>query len=309
MHKIKKIIEKEYRIYSLISDEFPKNTYILYSNISQSILYNPHIAGKNLQDRLDEMGVVFINAMRDVALAGTRLSNCCELILLSGGLYYNLNHGFKKIYNEALPQCFLGIKRARIEGTEGKFTAAATYENFEALPNNATVIIGDTIATGATMQNGLNRLFDALDEKDYTLDKLVICTLAGSTKGARKLRETEEKMKTLFPKAKLYFIACEQLFHLMPDGTDLRFFGEDAVAPDETNENTRRIYGEYLGKEMKCAVFDWGTRCKNPKKHYEEFLDFAEEILSRKLDEKSKSVIERMKRETEKSLRDFEKKL
>lgn len=309
MHDIKKIIEKRYKIYSLISEEFPKNTYILSSNISQSILYNPHIAGKNLQDLLEDMSIVFINAMKDVALGGTKLSNCCELVLLSGGLYYNLNYGFKKIYNEALPQCFLGIKRARIEGTEGKFTAAATYENFEALPDNATMIIGDTIATGATIQNGLNRLFDALDEKDYTLDKLIICTLAGSTKGARKLKESEEKMRTLFPNAKLYFIACEQLFQLMPDGTDLRFFGEDAIAPEETNENTRKIYGEYLGREMKCAVFDWGTRCKNPKKHYNEFLHFAEEMLRKKLDEKSRSVIERMKRETEKSLKDFERKL
>ncbi len=298
----------QFTLYSAKRNDLPDNTYVISSAVSREILYNPHIAGKKLQDLMDKMSVIFINAARQTALKDTKLGNSCELVYLSGGLYYSLNYGMKSICGEVLPQCFLGIKRSRIEGSEGKFNAYATYENFESLPNNATVLIGDTIATGATLQKGLQHLFDALEEKKYTLDKLIIFTLAGSTTGAVLLKETEKKLRSYFPNAKLYFFACEELFHLMPDGTDLRFIHETSLAPEETNMYTREVYGEFLGKEMKCAVFDWGTRCKNPLHHYKEFLEFCNHILKDKqIDSKGKQVIERMKKETEASIHGFDR--
>jgi hypothetical protein len=79
--------------------------------------------------------------------------------------------------------------------------------------------------------------------------------------------------------------------------------------PDETRERVLERYGEYLGREMKCAVFDWGTRCKNPIKHYNEFLEFADSMLGRELDELSRSVIEKMKKETLEKLEELEREL
>jgi len=295
-----------YSLYSVVSEDLPENTFILSSEPTRKILFNPHIAGKKLQDMLECAGEIFIQVLKDTSLRGVKLDNCCELIFLSGGLYYNLNHGFKKIYNEVLPQCFLGIKRSRIEGKEGQFTAYATYENFESLPDNATVIIGDTIASGATLQKGLQNLFDALEEKNYTLDKLIILTLAGSTLGARRFKEVEKKIKIIFPNAKFYLFASEQLFHVMPNGTDLRFLREDSIIPESSKKNVIEQYGEVLGREMQCAVFDWGTRCKNPKAHYHEFLEFCDSISKTNLDEKGRQVIQRMKKETEEELKSFE---
>ena len=65
----------------------------------------------------------------------------------------------------------------------------------------------------------------------------------------------------------------------------------------------------FLGKEMKCAVFDWGTRCKNPIKHYHEFLGFVEDIKKRELDGKSSEVISKMEKETKESLACLDKPL
>lgn len=300
--------DSQFTLYSAKRNDLPENTFIISSVISREILYNPHIAGKKLQDLMEKMSVIFINAAKHTALKNSKLSNTCELVYLSGGLYYSLNFGVKQIYGEVLPQCFLGIKRSRIEGQEGKFAAYATYENFESLPNNATVLVGDTIATGATLKKGLQHLFDSLEEKNYYIDKLIIFTLAGSTTGAILLKDLEQRLKTQFPNAKLYFFACEELFHLMPDGTDLRFIRETSLAPEETNKYTLETYGQFLGKEMKCAVFDWGTRCKNPLHHYKEFLEFCSHILKDKnIDSKGKAVIEKMKSETEKSIYGFDR--
>ena len=298
-----------YRMYRLGEKSCPENTFIISSEAGSGILFRPYLAGRELQDRMEGMAAIFMDAVGRQVLGGKKKSNVTELIFLAGGLYYQLNHGFKKKFGAAIPQCFLGIKRQRVEGSEGAFTAVATYENFESLPDNATVIIGDTIATGATLQKGIYHLLDSFEERGYKLENLVVCSLACSVNGARLMKKIERRVKRDFPQAKVWLFVAEELFHLMPDGTDLRFLYDDAVMPEETRKRVLEAYGEHLGKEMRCAVFDWGTRCKNPIKHYHEFLEFADMMLKTKLDAKSEGVISGMKKETERALADFERPL
>jgi hypothetical protein len=303
------VFNNDYRMYRIEDRGLPENAFIICSEHASAILYRPHIAGREMLDRTEKMAWVFMDAVGREVLKGKRTEDITELVFLAGGLYYQLNSGFRKRFRMALPQCFLGIKRQRIEGSEGEFTAVATYENFESLPDNGTVIIGDTIATGATLQKGIYYLLDALATKKYKLRNLVICSLACSVNGARLLKEVEDRVKSEHPGAKVWLFAAEELFHLMPDGTDLRFLYEDAVMPQETRDRILRTYGGYLGKEMKCAVFDWGTRCKNPLRHFAEFMEFVHGMKKRKLDAKSKAVIERMESETKRMIADFERPL
>jgi hypothetical protein len=300
----------EMRIYSVSDETLPENTFIICSQASRDVLYKPHLAGIELQNAMEKVGETLVKGISKIALKGSTRDKTVELIYMSGGLFYGINHGFKKVHKFAIPQCFIGIQRVRIEGTEGQFSARVGYGNFESLPNNATVIIGDTIATAATMVKGLQYLEDELFEKGYKLDKLVIATLAGSTEGARKIKKTFDKLKGDNPGLKTYLIAAEQLFTLMPDGTDLRFLEHDSIMPEETKQYTLSTYGEWLGKNMKCAVFDWGTRCKNPKKHYHEFLEFVEEELAnRSMPQDAKLKLEEMKKEAQKGLEGLKKAL
>lgn len=296
-------------MYRAADQRFPANTYIICCKEADRILYRPHIAGKELQDSMESMAQVFVDAAWRTALGGEKAASVVETVLLSGGLYYQLNSAFKKKFGLALPQCFIGIKRRRVEGTEGGFIALATYENFESLPETANIIIGDTIATGATIQKSVYHLLDALHERKGRLKNLVICSLACSVTGAGIIGEVEEKVVAEFPRAKVHLIVAEELFHLMPNGTDMRFLHADAVMPDETRKRILRTYGEYLGRKMKCAVFDWGTRCKNPIRHYEEFLEFAREFRSRAGDREGIAVVRRMEKETRLAMAKLKKRI
>lgn len=307
---LKKVYEdSNYREYKVIDPRMVENTYILCDDASKEILLSPHIAGKPLQDKMEKVAYSLIHSIGRNVLNGKKLDQVAELIFLSGGLYYQLNSGFKKRYDRVLPQCFLGIKRQKIEGSVGSFTAVATYENFESLPDNGTIIIGDTIASGATLQKGIYFLLDAYSEKKYKLENLVICSLACSVDGAILLKEIEKKVKLNFPNAKVHLFVCGELFHLMEDGTDLRYLYSDSIIPDEMRNSIISEFGEELGKMMKCAVFDWGTRCKNPKKHYHEFLEFAHTALTSKIDQKTSSTLNRMCSETKVALSSLESKL
>ncbi len=297
-------------IYSLSEEGFPKNSYILCSGKFEHVLYRPYLAGKRLQDAMEGAGEIFVRAISEVALKGEKLDSLVELVYLSGGLFYNISTGFKAAHNFAIPQCFIGIQRVRIEGTEGEFSARVGYENFEALPQDAVVIIGDTIATGATMFRGLQSLANALDEKGLRLKKLVVCTLAGSAEGARKIRQAHEKLSAAHPGLETYFFAAQQVFTLMPDGTDLRFLEKRSIMPDETKKRTMEEYGEWLGRNMKCAVFDWGTRCKNPKKHYHEFIEFTRGISrAHGITKEAHARIEFMEKQAKEELAEFDRKI
>jgi len=303
-----KLMENErLRLYAVHRNDFPKNTYVMCSDSVENILYRPNMAGNELQKNMEKVAEELMQVIAELVLKGEMLQNITEVVFLAGGLYYQLNHGFKKKFNEAIPQCFLGIKRQRVEGSDGEFTAVATYENFESLPDNATIIIGDTIATGATLEKGIYHIFETLQTKKMKLENLVICSLACSVNGAQKMKDIEKRMKLNFPDAKAHLIVCEELFHLMPDGTDLRFLYDDCVMPEETRKRIMERYGQKLGKEMKCAVFDWGTRCKNPIKHYHEFLEYVDNALKQDQDEKTMATLQKMKKETEESLETFER--
>jgi len=283
------------KLYKVIDERFPVNTYISSSNIFQEILYQPHLAGVKFQQKLSKASEELVRIIAHVALKSIPKKDICELVFLAGGLYYGLNEGFKKMFVHSLPQCFIGIQRDRIEGAEGEFRARASYENFESLPENASVIIGDTVATGTTLLKGLQLLANAAEQKKRTIKKVVVCSIAASAKGAEMMKHAENSLASRFPGVKCYFIACEQLFHLMPDGTDLRFNMPGSIIPESTGNKTLDIYGHWLSKNMKCAIFDWGTRCKNPMQHYREFLQYAEkERQSPSADEKGRLILSKM---------------
>ena len=225
--------------------------------------------------------------------------------LLRSELRLQKNFGF------ALQQCFIGIQRQRVESKAGQFRAVAGYENFESLQDNAHVIIGDTVATGSTLVKGIQLLLDAAEEKGKGIKSITVLTLAGSPDGARKLAKlAKTHIFPQHPGCKVSFYAYEMLFHLMPDGTDLRFLMPDSIMPDESRQEALQRYGKYLAKNMRCAVFDWGTRCKNPRAHLEEFLDYVEGELSNiKVDEKGRAVLLKMEKEAQQELSEMGKAL
>lgn len=302
---------KDYSIYRVTDQSLLPDTYIICSDAARSVLYSPHVAGKRLQDAMQKNSEIFASIAAKHVLADAKCASICELVFLSGGLFYFLNYGFKKEYSFALPQCFIGIQRQRVEGKSGQFRAVAGYENFEALPDGAHVIIGDTVATGSTLVKGIQLLLDAAEEKGVSIASITVFTLAGSSTGAKKLaRLAKSHILPQHPGCHVSLFACEMLFHLMPDGTDLRFLMPDSIMPGESQQEAMHRYGKYLSKNMRCAVFDWGTRCKNPREHYREFLEYAEaELKVLSIDAQGRNLLMKMKKEAEKALEEYQARL
>jgi hypothetical protein len=74
-------------------------------------------------------------------------------------------------------------------------------------------------------------------------------------------------------------------------------------------QEAKKRYGEYFSKNMKCAVFDWGTRCKNPKAHLIEFIEYAKTEMKKDLDKKGKKLISKMLQEAQQELSEMKKEI
>ncbi len=280
----------------LEEQEIPKNTYILEHQAFRDVLYNPHLVAKVLQERMKKASVIASKAICEIALKNKNIkkADLCELVFLSGGLFYELNHGFAQTLEVSLPQCFLGISRHKIQNTQGDFLAKVGYENFESLPNNSTILIGDTLASGATIKEGILQLSKYATQNDKKIDRIIFFSLASPLRGIRNFYEACENISEQHDGIEIYFFGAQQIFHLMPDGTDLRFVGKDSIASDQAISYGKHIWGDWLLENMKCAIFDWGTRCKNPIAHFREFEEFAHNALNHCEDEKAQTVLEKM---------------
>lgn len=296
--------------YKLDEQGISNNSYLICHQSFRDVLYSPHLAGRRLQERMKKAGVTAAKAIIEMALSdkGVKKSNLCELVILSGGLFYELNYGFSQELEVSLPQCFLGVSRRKKEGTAGDFYADATYANFEALPDDATILIGDTLATGVSAQKGILELGRIATEQDKKIDKIIFFSLAPPLRGMRSFCEACEQISEEHDGMRYYFLGAQQVFHLMEDGTDLRFRGKDAIIPAAEIEYSREIWGEWLCENMKCAIFDWGTRCKNPILHWNEFEEFATQKLD-ECDEKGCAVLEKMLDELREMREEYQKEI
>src|SRR5512136_1611268 len=105
---MEKVHDSGYRMYRVSDAKMPENSYIICSDSAAGILYRPHIAGRELQERMEAVASEFLDAIGRTVLKGKKTSQVTELVFLAGGLYYQLGAGFRKKYGKALPQCFLG---------------------------------------------------------------------------------------------------------------------------------------------------------------------------------------------------------
>ena len=82
---------------------------------------------------------------------------------------------------------------------------------------------------------------------------------------------------------KLYFFASEALFGLDKNGTDMPFFHKDTIIVPEMIESLKNHPA--VAKRVRCSIFDWGDRCKNPSNHYKKFIDYCNEAIKKEKDQ------------------------
>lgn len=298
------LVHIERACYQLQMDGLPE-TYLFHSPATAALVTNPWLAGRELQLLAVRASQAFLKRAYDICLKGELKQNICELVLMCGGNFYGTKEAFQEAFDSSIAQVFVGIKRYR--RADGTWNAKASYTNFEALPDNATIIIGDTLATGSTLKKAILELRDEMKVQHKSINKIVVYTFVGSVVGAKVLREAEKELKMDWPKLKLYFFASEALFGLEANGTDMPFHHKSTVVIPET----KRMLEDHpsIAHRMRCAIFDWGNRCKNPRNHYMQFVSYCEKLLARETDAEIRKSVWTMQQKAQERLDEMKREL
>jgi uracil phosphoribosyltransferase len=299
-------------VYRVDHPRLPRNSYILCIPQARKILYNPVICGGRLRELAVECNKAFLKAALHLVpgFKELRANEVAEIVVLRGGLGYSIDVAFKELFGGYLPRCFIGARRFRISREE--FGAEISYCNFDPLPDDGVLLMGDTIATGASLAQTLGEVEKELLRRNRGVKKLLVFSIAAAFRGCVRLLEWEERFRERWPNFRIYLFAAEALFGL-DEGTHLRFRKEgEAILPEETKAYVSRVYGDYETAFLPgniCAIFDWGDRIFRLREHLEDVMKFARSSLKVAKDKKSREVLRRMEKEAKLELRKLGRRL
>lgn len=276
--------------YEVDHPDLPDNSYILRMDSAQKIHADPLLWGPELRRLTRDCNRTFLRAVEEVVPDFEKYTtdDISEVVILRGGLGYQLDRAFEDVFGSYLPRCFIAARRHRL--SEEEFEAEISYTNFEPLPEDGVVIIGDTIATGSSLSRTLSEVRDELRKREQEIQKLVVLSAAAAFRGCSKLLEWERRFQEWWPDFEVYLFVAEALFGL-DSGTHLRYRKPgEAIVPESSKEFVNEAFGDYENAYIPgniCAIFDWGDRNFKPDRHLRDVLKYAQEAQKHAEDEES----------------------
>jgi hypothetical protein len=250
-------------IYQVKGRHFGSHTYIIESPNALQILLQPWVVGLKLAQLARLSSTEFLKVAYHLCpeFKDSSFTKLAEVIPLAGALYYHIAEAFEQVFNESLKQCFIGARRI-INDSQNEWITELSYLNFEALPEDPVVLLGDTIATGGTIKKIIKTTIDHAKNPRA----IVLYSIAGSSIGAYKLHALENELHV-----PIYAFFSNALFGVAPNGTDMPWLHPATITTPQIREEVLKVYGERLGREW-CAIWDWGERAKDPYKHLQHLL-------------------------------------
>jgi hypothetical protein len=223
--------------------------YILRNPALEKILFDRNLIGLDFSQACETATTLFLRHF-EPELSSAIEEGFAELMLVSKGLYYWMHNAFAKVFSKNLEINFAATSRVEVLGNTAQVTVP--YFNFDASANN--LIIGDTLASGATITTALSLYLEY-----HKLNKLFLFTIAGSRVGGevitRFCRERDIDLTIVYGLA---------AFGLAPNGFDLSFLHPDTITAEEYIARASEVFE---GKPVSSVGWDFGTQAQAIQKY------------------------------------------
>lgn len=220
--------------------------YLVHNSALEDLLFNRNLIGTEFRRSCLAASRHFIGHLADECSSG----DVAELMILSKGMVYQLAEAFFQEIGSNLPTNLLATSRVAVTGDSAD--VEVSYASLEAPAD--TLLIGDTIASGATVIAALSRYLD-----EHPLSRIYILSYAGTLVGARRIAEfcRERDVQPVF----LYGLAA---FGLGDNGFDLSFLHPETISRPSYIE---RAAEQFSGKPVSAVGWDFGSQCTAPGKY------------------------------------------
>ncbi len=251
---------------------------------------------RNICNRPELVGIDFPLGMRSAKKKLFQLSPLQELVgdagplksailhFLRGGLNFQIREALNEAYGFTRQYCSYMTSQRYQRGKRWKIKQDQ-YRKIDYI-SGSTMLIGDCVATGSTMENGLEVLLDFAREQQRPISNLVVFTI-----GCRRAREILENFHKRFAREFDYertmVFYVEGRFKLASEdmGLSIALPGTDLLKASAllAPEYERTIYERLHIPLERCAIYDLGAKSFTYREHVDEVIGYWEQLKASSL--------------------------
>jgi hypothetical protein len=224
-----------------------------------------------------------LNVLEHLSVIDSRTVNVYHI--LRGGLNFQLRRALNNAFGYKWHSSSYVTSQRVL--SEGHFASSDnSYRKF-LIPDDATLYSADIVASGVSLDNGIEYVMTFLDSQKYSLRNMVFITI-GCVEAERVLEKWDRVFRARFPEYdRTILIYLEGRFALATDKTPLR----NCVAETDLLKSHR--LGALLSPEFErsqfekmtiglegCVIYDGGKKGFEPINHIREVLHFWERQLA-----------------------------
>ena len=264
--------------YKLEGGEYQNEYYVISEAETRKLLNTPEILGYEVYNCLipsTSQMLYYLKEQKKVTTANI-------LSILRGALNYPLEESCYREHIRVHDISFLSSERVFVEeeiaGLEIK------YSKLTMVPDS-TLMIGDIIASGATLIHCLHYVTDFYREHGARLRNIILFTIGG-TKGIDILEDLTRDIREFWPDFEGFItVYYEGIFSTYEDKgvsginlPDVDFFWKGGIIAPEFRRETLSMSSPLFEK---CIIYDGGARRYEIHEHVKEVLEFWEGIEER----------------------------
>lgn len=250
--------------------------------------------GRRICNQPELIGVEYTQAMHDTMVAALQTApfqkliqespqeRVCVVNFLRGGLNFDLRRALHSAYGfNRHSSAFMSSQRARVDGRWS--VQEDMYRKLD-IPRDAILVMGDVVATGVTMENGLEVIRQHVASIGSSISALVFFTI-GCHKAEKILQALDLELRASFPGYRSTIVVyLEAKFKLVDSKTALRIGipGTDLVRFDAllAPEFERSQYRNPAYPLERCGIYDAGSRAFDIPTYLRDVLEYWEQVLA-----------------------------
>jgi len=256
--------------------------YVVSTRDTRDLMNHPEIINcdfTNLMQNGVTNALKGINILERLSCINSKTVNVYHI--LRGGLNFKVRDALRKAFGYKWhSSSYISSQRVL---KEGKFEISEDYYRKFLVPDNATVYTADIVASGVSMDNGLEYISNYLKSKKYNLRNMIFITI-GCIEAEKVLEKWHRRFKDVYPGYdRTILIYLEGRFALATPETPLY----NCIYDTDLLKNYK--FGALLTPEFEhsqfekmiialegCAIYDGGKKGFEPINHIKDILEFWE---------------------------------
>lgn len=267
-------------LYIIESLDSPIAEYVLSTPETRRCLNRPELTGTRFTDRM-EAGITRLFERDHPAdwIADQPDSQLAVLNILRGGLNFPIRPALARAHGRSNPTVsFMSSQRRQTE--EGWVVDENAYQKLR-IRDGSTLLIGDVVATGTTLDHTLEFLADQGQQHNLSVPQLVLITV-GSSRSREVLESHLEDLRSQLDLESAHVVYLEARFGL--EGRDdehaLGLPGTDLLRSPalRSPEFEASLWQDPAHVLERCAIYDAGARSFDPDRHREEVHEYWQDL-------------------------------